>query len=169
MLEAALGSINARFATDESLVHFDRAAIAAHGRRADGAHGLADAVEHEPRRLVGDAEHAVQQVGADALLAGTKQMSSQQPLVKRDLAALEHRADRHAILLPTVVALDNTLAKRAFRMSLSRTATLRREPLCTERAAMRAKRTLRPAQGLKMLAGLVLVREVRSGKVRHTL
>jgi len=34
------------------------------------AHRLADAVGHEPRRLVGDDEHTVQLVGRNALLAG---------------------------------------------------------------------------------------------------
>ena len=118
-----------------------------------GHHGFADAVRHEPSRLVGDAEHAVQLVGADALLARHEQVHCQQPLVQRNLAALEHGADGDGELLAAIVALDDALADRAFGLRLDGLATLRREPLGIDRTAVRANRTVRPTQGFQMLAG----------------
>ena len=71
-------------------------------------------------------------VGAHAFLRGTKKVICEQPLMKRDLAAFKHGADRDGILLAAIVALDDALALRAFRMRLGRTATLQRKTLRIE-------------------------------------
>ena len=55
-------------AADIGLVGLDDLAFAAHRAQVAFAHGFADTVGHEPSRLVGDAEHAVQLVRAHALL-----------------------------------------------------------------------------------------------------
>lgn len=55
-----------------------------------GLHRFPYAVPHEPRGLVGDAEHAMALVRADALLAAAHQVESSQLLRERDMAALEH-------------------------------------------------------------------------------
>jgi hypothetical protein len=44
---------------NESLVGFDNLAASTKGRFANGLHGFAQAVAHEPRGFVGDAEHTV--------------------------------------------------------------------------------------------------------------
>jgi len=70
-----------------------------------GRHSVAQAVHHEPGRLVGDARHTVHLVGADALLGGTEKESSHQPFVRRNVAALKHGADHDGELLAASVAL----------------------------------------------------------------
>ena len=45
------------------------------------AHRLANAVHHEPRRFVADADHAVQLVRAHPFLAGAEQESGQKPFI----------------------------------------------------------------------------------------
>ena len=52
-------------------------------------YGLANAVRHEPRRLVRHAKIAMQLVGGIALLAGIQQMHGQQPFMEGDFAILE--------------------------------------------------------------------------------
>src|SRR3546814_10059992 len=85
-------------------------------------------------------------------------MIGEQPFMQGNLAALEHRSNRDAVLLAAIVALDHAVADRAFGVSFGRTTTLGWEPLRTERATMRADRTIGPTQSFKMLAGLILVR-----------
>src|SRR3546814_521025 len=106
---------------------------------------------------------------AHALLGGAEQMIGEQPFMQGNLAALEHRSNRDAVLLAAIVALDHAVADRAFGVSFGRTTTLGWEPLRTERATMRADRTIGPTQSFKMLAGLILVGEMGSGEVRHAL
>src|SRR4029079_19012821 len=55
------------------------------------AHGLANAMAHEPRGLVADIERAVQLMGRDALLAAAHQMEGLQPLVQGDFGTLHDR------------------------------------------------------------------------------
>jgi len=56
-------------AADVGFVGLDRLAFAAKLPVVGRPHRLADAVRHEPRRFVGDAEHTVDLMGAHALLA----------------------------------------------------------------------------------------------------
>ena len=83
-------------------------------------------------------------------------MVAKQPLVKRNLAALEHGAHGHGELFAAIVALDETyavfLADKAGRI---------------ERATVRARRTLGPTQALKILASLGFVSELQGGEVRN--
>src|SRR4051794_18466926 len=79
-------------AADERFVNFHKFARAAHWIKRARAHGLAQTVRDEPRRLVGHLERAVQLVRADTLLAGRKQVRGLKPLVDRNVAALKNRA-----------------------------------------------------------------------------
>ena len=51
--------------------------------------GLANSMAHKPGRLVCNAEHPVELVGADALLGSAHEIDGREPLVKRNLAILE--------------------------------------------------------------------------------
>src|SRR5690606_35793033 len=69
--EEVFGSVNVGRAPDillEGVVGLDDAAARAHYGRLGRFHGLPDTVGHEPSRLVGDAQHAVELVGGHALL-----------------------------------------------------------------------------------------------------
>jgi hypothetical protein len=66
MVSALLRS--AFLATDEGLISFDNAAIAAHRGKTASAHGLTNAMAHEPCRFQRDAKRPVKLVGTDALL-----------------------------------------------------------------------------------------------------
>jgi hypothetical protein len=58
-------------------------------------HCLTNTVCQEPGRLVGDLERAVQLMSGDAFFARAHQADCQQPLVQRDMRALEYHADAH--------------------------------------------------------------------------
>src|SRR4051812_7161816 len=63
-------------ATDIGFISLYGLTLTAHRREiAARCHCLADSVSHKPRGLIGDAQHAVQLVGAHAFLAGRKQMN----------------------------------------------------------------------------------------------
>src|SRR5690242_1691313 len=97
------------------LVHFDRAAARAEQAGVFAGHGLTDAMRHEPCGLIGDAEHVVNLVRADRLLAGAHQMHGHQPFIERNLAALEHGADSDRKLFPAIAALPQA---RPMRLAL---------------------------------------------------
>src|SRR5690242_4191676 len=87
---AALGSRYAFLAADERLVGLDRiAGWAAQRRQGAVPHRLADTMAHEPRCVVLDAEDAMKLVAADTLLRRGHQTNRLQPLVQRNVAALE--------------------------------------------------------------------------------
>ena len=67
--------------------------------------GLADAMAHEPRRLVRDIQHPVQLVSADALLGRAHEVDGRQPLMEGNLAVLEDRPDRGGELALAAAAL----------------------------------------------------------------
>src|SRR5690606_35516787 len=89
------------------------------------------------------------------LLAGAHQVHGEQPLVQRDLAALKHGADRDGKLLAAGFALQQAgtvgRALKGIRLAFY--------------AAMRADRTVRPTQRLKVSASLVSVLEVRGEQI----
>ena len=80
----------ALFSTDEAFVYFDDAAqlvkVIARAAR------LAQTLEHEPRRLLSNANLFPQLQTGDALACGYKQVHGIEPLVQGNMAALEDRA-----------------------------------------------------------------------------
>ena len=108
---------------------------------------------HEPSGLIGDADGAVQLVGAHTLLAGGDQMDGQNPLVQRHFGTLKDSADSHGEGAGAVIALVDAGA-RAFALELRGFA-------CA--TAMRANRTLGPADRFHVFPSLlgVLVERVR--------
>src|SRR5665213_531535 len=93
------------FAADIGFVDFNNLVRAAERAKPAVTHGLTNAMAREPCRFVGQPEHAMDLVGADALLAANHQMQDQQPLVERDMRALKHGADRDGELLLAALAL----------------------------------------------------------------
>lgn len=146
-------------ATDESLVHFDRATVAAERRVLDGCHGKADTMGHEPSGLVGDAEHTVQLVGRDALLAGRHQVRGENPLVERNLGVLKDRANRHGERLTALVALVDA-GTVAFALHPC-------DAVLIDVAAAGTGRAVRPVEHLQMLTGGVGVGVDWIGEVNY--
>jgi len=138
------------------LVGFNDLAASAHRFIGAGFHRLADAVRHEPSRLVRDADGAVQLMGAHALLGGAKQVRRQHPLMERNLGILKDRADRNGELA-TAVATE--VKARAVRLAVQGAIAL-------GAATVRAYRAVRPADVLKVLAGGFVVVESGGGKGR---
>lgn len=143
---------------DERLVHFDRAAVAAHGRQIAGTHGFADAMSQEPRGLVGDAQHAVQLMGADALLAGAHEIDRLERLVERDMGALEDGADLDRELLAAIGALAKAKAGLAKVIVLA-----------GHGATMGALHAVRPHHAFKVLGGGFVAVKVAGGQGGHGL
>jgi hypothetical protein len=152
LLRLALAGVFVMFlAAYVGRVRFNRAAVRAEQARRM-LHGFADAMGHEPRGLIGHAQHALKLFRADAFLAGRHQLHGLQPDVQLDLAALEHRPNRYGELLAAILALVKSGTMRlAFQLVM----------IFRDRAAMRAYRTVRPAHILKPLAGYVGVFKVR--------
>jgi hypothetical protein len=90
--------------TDERLVNLN---IALDLRKGLGLHRQPDAVEHEPRGLLGDPKGAVQLVATDPVLGIDQQPNGGQPLVQADRGILEDRAQLDAELLLAALALPN--------------------------------------------------------------
>jgi hypothetical protein len=141
---------------DERLVNLDHG-VGPTKRTSAGrlAHRLADTMGHEPSRLVRDAEHAVHLMARHAFLRSGQEVGSQEPLMQRDLGALENGSDRYRELLAAAVALVHA---RAMPLALKLRDLLRL-------AAMLADRAMRPALSFQMLAGYVLVSEDRGSDV----
>jgi hypothetical protein len=76
------------------------------------SHRFTDAVGHEPSAFVRDAEHPVQLMGGNSLLAGCHQMKAENPFVQRNMAAFHDRPNRHRERLPARVALIHAGAMR---------------------------------------------------------
>src|SRR5690606_20165416 len=115
------------------------------------AHGLADAVCHEPSGLVGDLKRAVYLMRAETLLAGAQQVDRLKPLVQRHMAGLEHRADLHRELLAALAALTQARPRRLALQLI--------DPI--DRAAVRAMRTFRPHDAFQLRDGGGLIVEER--------
>lgn len=58
----------------------------------------------KPRAFVGDAEHTVHLMGADALFGRTEKVDSVQPSIEWNLGSLHHSSHRDRKLFPTGVA-----------------------------------------------------------------
>src|SRR3546814_472104 len=160
ILWVALGNVLVLLlAADEGFIGFNDLAGTAQraGVGAFRAHGLTDTMGHEPSRLVGDAEHTMDLVRAHALLGRREHMDGQQPLVQRHLGALKDGADGDGELLAAGTAEPQT-GPRALALDAAG---------IVDHAAVRADRTMRPADGLKMLAGRLLSLETRCSNVGH--
>lgn len=96
---------------NETLVGLDLAAVLSH-RLIKGAlgHRFADAVEHEPRRLLFHADGLPKLVRADAVLAVDDKPHGDKPLVEADRAVLEDGPllDREHLLCVFVLALPES-------------------------------------------------------------
>src|SRR5262245_48639739 len=138
MTEAAL-LLAASLGADERFVGFNRLASAAQrARERLLLHGFAETVRHKPGGLVGDAEHAVELVRRDALLAGRHQIGSEQPLAQRDMRALKHSPDRHRELAAARAAMPETFVAGGARQPMD----------VLNLAAVRAERAIGPADAL---------------------
>src|SRR4051794_14390632 len=102
LVRTAASDENALLAADERLVGLNGLALATQRRERAIGHCRADAVRHEPRRLVGHAEHAVELVRAETLLGARQQTDGLHPLVQLDVAALKESADRYRERLPAM-------------------------------------------------------------------
>jgi hypothetical protein len=109
------------------------------------AHGFANAMRHEPRRAIrAEAETAIKLMRTDSLLAGAKQMRRQLSFVHRDMRTLENRPHGRRKLFATFVATTKIMARG---LANNRVRSV-------HDAAMRAIRTVPPANGFEMLPSL---------------
>ena len=115
------------------------------------------AVHHKPCALVGNAERAMDLMGANAFLRGREQEQRGKPLRQRNLAALEYRLDRDRELLAALAAL---VEARTVRFAIERRHVFARSP------AVRADRPFRPNPCLQPRPSLGVVGENRVLKVR---
>lgn len=111
-----------------------------------GLESLTDAVRHEPCGLVGHTQNPVQLVAAHALLGRAEQIDRLQPDIQLDLGTLKDCPNGHGKRFAAVTALVEAFAGRI---------PIKRVMLLAHNAAMRAYRAIRPADGFKVLAGLV--------------
>ena len=149
---ASAGTMLARVAPIR-LVNLDRRTVAAELAGRLDVHCFADAMRHEPRSLVGHAQHALKLLGANALLGSAHQVRGIDPLVKGDLRALKHGADSHGELFAAVTTEQKAgTVARAIQAAVAIRA-----------AAVRAYRAIGPADRFKMLARRVVVVESRFG------
>ncbi len=125
--------------------------------RARIGHAFAQAMGHEPRRLVGDAKGALKLKGRDAFLAGAHQVGREKPLVQRDFGTLEHGSNGRGELLAAFLRVA-LIHARTVRLAVQRRGV-------ANETAMRTDRAMRPTRALKMLAGLVGVGEDWIGQV----
>jgi hypothetical protein len=153
---------------DEGFVDLNNAASAAQGRKAVRAHGFAQAVRHEPSRLIGDFQNAVKLMAADALLGTAQKVRRLKPLVQRDMRGLENRADANRELLPASAAFLQPVTDNTFGVLLARLGANALENvdlICV--AAMRANRAVRPKQSLKTRKRCFFIVKVRLVENRH--
>jgi len=116
-------------------------------------HRSSDAVRQVPRRLVGDAEHALELVGADAPLGLADHVDSEEPFPQRQVRVVKDGPDADGELIAAAVAFElaaflNAGNRRAF--------------------ATGAGDALRPAQLFQVLMALVFATEAlnQSRKVK---
>ena len=114
---------------------------------------------HEPCRLIGDAQRAVQLVRADPLLTASHQAEAQQPFVERDLGVFEDCPDCHSEWLAAGVAVNDSGARALAASAL--------QPLGL--AAAWTHRAVRPVQRLKMLPSRVGIGIDRMGQGKRRI
>src|SRR5665213_300881 len=147
---AAFGSRATLFRAVICFIRFNEFALAAERASLAGRlHRFADAMRHEPSGLVGNPQHPVKLVGADALLRRSHEVRGEQPLVQRDMRPLKNRARPDREFAPAIVAKKHS----CLRLSAHLAALVR--------SAERAIQALTPTRGLHMLYGLGFVIENR--------
>jgi len=131
---------------NEGFVHFD---FAAHLSEGFVLQGEADAMKHEPSRLLSDLESAANFVGANPVLAVGEHPSRRKPLVEADGGILKDGSHLDGELALGVMA--GTLpdaARGAERHALG--------------AASRADNPFRPAPRHKVVEAVIWIREVKN-------
>src|SRR5579883_117421 len=132
---------------EEGFVSLDHLPFATKRAGAALTHGFPNPVREEPSRLVSDVEGAVELVRGDAFLARCHEAKAHEPLVKRNMAALEERADPYRELLPAfravVPARPHAFAAQG--------------PDVIEKAAEGAERAIGPAHAFEILTGSLFV------------
>lgn len=131
---------------DKGFVYFYRAAFAAHLAERLILHGLTDAVKHEPCRLLGNADGAVQFVAADAVPAIADHPYCRHPLIQTNRRVLKDSADLDGELLLAAVAEPH--------------ATGFDEGVASRLAARADNLPIGPAEELRVLESTLRVREV---------
>lgn len=132
-------------AADESLVRFNFFARAAELRERLILHGEANAVHHEPSRLLRDSERPRNFVRTDSVLGIHNQPDRDHPLVHAECRVLENRADFDSELLFA---------------SLTEPYPARRNERVLHRATARTRhRSVRPAQLNGIVKSTLRVRE----------
>src|SRR6266536_3508914 len=120
------------------------------GRQWITAHGLADAMQHEPRGLGGQVVLALDLAGADAVLGGAHLEYHQQPRPDGDLGTLEDRPGQHRELLAAPSALPHAALRLLAGTGLAGDAVQRADiPGAVDQAAVRADRAAVPPQLLQ--------------------
>jgi hypothetical protein len=159
-VHVATAHFHALLAADVSLVDLDNAALPAERRQLPSAHRFTNAVRQKPRRLVGDFENAVELMGRDTLLAAGHQIDGLEHLVQRHAGMLEHGAD-----LDGELAFAMAAAPQAKPNALDRVGSDPGDPI--QCATMRANRSVRPKDTLKIGKSLFFVMEVGAGQNGH--
>jgi hypothetical protein len=136
----------ARFATDESLIRFD---FAGEHTATVIMHGLADAVEHEPCRLLSDSKRTGDLAGANAVLAIAEHPESTHPLIETQRRILEDSADLKRELLLASLAEPHTPSGD--------------EGMLLRPAPRAGNYTVRPAKVKRVLEATVRIAEVDDG------
>ena len=134
LVASASANDRALFAANEGFIDFDGLAFPAQWRHAADAHGLTDAMAHEPRGFEGHAKGPVKLVRADPFLGRANQVHRLEPKTKSNMARFEDGPDFDGEGLPASVAL---VEADAVGFALER-ATV------TDDAAMRANAAFRP-------------------------
>ena len=86
-----------RLSTDEGLVYFN---LSSKLDERFGLHSLADSVEHEPCRLLGDVQIAGDFIGTDTVLAVSNHPHRSKPLVQPERRILKDSSDLYGELAP---------------------------------------------------------------------
>ena len=142
---------------DESFVHLNRTAATAERSEIAITHCLSDAMPHEPSSLEGNAQGAVQLVGADPLLAGRDKEDRLQPDMQLDVARLEDGPNLDGERLAAGIALVGAYAGA---LALQLAAAI-------NGPTVRAYATVGPNAGLDKLVCSFFVMEVWSGEYGH--
>ena len=120
----------------EGFVGFNGHSAATDGREAIVFHRFADAMAKEPCGFHAALKHTLDLAGADALLAGAKQVDHLQPQMQRQMRGLKDGPHAHGEWLAAVIALVEAHAGGcASHLADARSISV---------AAVRADRTVRP-------------------------
>lgn len=132
--------------TDKGFVHFDFLATPADLHEVFVMQGEANAVHHKPSRLLRDAQRPTDLIGTNTVLRVHNQPNGNHPLVHAQRGILKDSPD-----------LDREL----LLASLAKPDAARRDERVLDRIAAWARHVaIRPAQGNRIVKGLLRVREI---------